>query len=53
MIHSFLRSVGFRNIKKKSDLYKILEDIINNPDVQSIEEDNLVKISALPYAEIL
>lgn len=40
MIHSFLRSVGFRNIKKKSDLYKILEDIINNPDVQSIEEDN-------------
>ena len=39
MIHSFLRSVGFHNIKKTSDLYRILEDIINHPDVQYVEED--------------
>lgn len=39
MIHSFLRSVGFHNIKKTSDLYNILEDIINHPDVQYVEED--------------
>lgn len=39
MIHSFLRSIGFRDIKKKADLYKILEDIINNPDTQTVEQD--------------
>lgn len=39
MIHSFLRSVGFHNIKKTSDLYNILEDIINHPDAQYVEED--------------
>ncbi|SCI41280.1 DUF based on E. rectale Gene description [uncultured Roseburia sp.] len=39
MVHSFLRSIGFRNLKKKSDLYQILEDVINHPDTQSVEKD--------------
>ena len=34
MIHSFLRSIGFREMKKSSDVYELLEEIINHPDIQ-------------------
>lgn len=39
MIHSFLRSVGFRGLQRTSDLYDILEDIINYPDAQQVQQD--------------
>lgn len=39
MIHSFFRSIGFRELKQNTELYKILEDIVNHPDEQSMLED--------------
>lgn len=39
MIHTFLRSVGFRNLTKNADLYPILESILNRPDAQAVVED--------------
>ena len=39
MIHSFLSAVGFKGLKKTSDLYDILEDVINYPDAQQVEKD--------------
>ena len=39
MIHSFLRSIGFREMKKSSDVYELLEEIINHPDIQQAEVD--------------
>ena len=39
MVHSFLGAVGFRDTKKKSDLYQILEEVINHPDTQTVGED--------------
>ena len=40
MIHSFLGAVGFRGLKRTTDLYDILEDVINFPDVQQSEQDS-------------
>lgn len=40
MIHSFLGAVGFRGLKRTTDLYDILEDIINYPDTQHAEQDS-------------
>lgn len=39
MIHSFLSAVGFRGLKRTTDLYDILEDAINYPDAQYVEKD--------------
>lgn len=39
MIHSFFRSIGFRELKQNTELYKILEDVVNHPDEQSMLED--------------
>ena len=39
MIHNFFRSIGFRELKKNADLYKILEDVVNHPDEQAMSED--------------
>lgn len=39
MIHSYLRSVGFRNIKRSTDLYDMLEDVINHADAQYAQEN--------------
>lgn len=39
MVHSFLSAVGFRDTKKKTDLYQILEEVINHPDIQTAGED--------------
>lgn len=39
MIHSFLRSIGFREMKKSSEVYALLEEIINHPDTQQAEVD--------------
>ena len=40
MIHSFLGAVGFRGLKRTTDLYDILEDVINYPDTQHAEKDS-------------
>ena len=39
MIHTFLRSIGFAELKQNVQLYKILEDVVNHPDEQQIAED--------------
>ena len=39
MIHTFLRSIGFRDLTKNADLYLILESILNRPDEQNIVKD--------------
>ena len=39
MIHSFLRSIGFRELKQNKDLYCILENVVNQPDEQKMTED--------------
>ena len=39
MIHSFLSAVGFKGLKRTTDLYDILEDVINYPDAQQVEKD--------------
>lgn len=38
-MHSYLRSIGFRNMKKKQEIKKIINDIIENPDDKKITED--------------
>lgn len=38
-MHSYLRSIGFRNMKKKQEIKKLIDDIIDNPDVKKITED--------------
>lgn len=38
-MHSYLRSIGFRNIKTRQDIKKLIDDIIENPDVKKITED--------------
>lgn len=39
MIHSYLRSIGFSELNRNVDLYKILEDVINHPDEQALNKD--------------
>lgn len=39
MIHTFFRSIGFCEMKQNVELYKILEDVVNYPDKQSMVED--------------
>lgn len=39
MIHSFLRSIGFSELKQNSELYGILEEVINHPDEQEAGKD--------------
>lgn len=38
-MHSYLRSIGFKNITKKKDIDLLIEDIIKNPDKKIITED--------------
>lgn len=38
-MHSYLRSIGFRNIKTRQDIKKLIDDIIENPDAKKITED--------------
>lgn len=38
-MHSYLRSIGFRNMKKKQEIKSLIDDIIKNPDVKKITED--------------
>lgn len=38
-MHSYLRSIGFKNLVKKKDLDLLIEDIIKNPDNKIITED--------------
>lgn len=39
MIHTFLRSIGFRDLTKNAELYPVLESILNRPDEQTIVTD--------------
>ncbi len=39
MIHNFLRSIGFHNLQKNTELFDILEDIVRNPDRKSVTRD--------------
>lgn len=39
MIHTFLRSIGFRDLTKNAELYPVLESILNRPDDQTIVTD--------------
>ncbi len=39
MIHTFSRSIGFRDLTKNAELYPVLESILNRPDEQSVVED--------------
>ena len=39
MIHSFLRSICFRELKHNKDMYCILENVVNQPDEQKMTED--------------
>ena len=39
MIHTFLRSIGFRDLTKNAELYPVLESIVNRPDDQTIVTD--------------
>lgn len=38
-MHSYLRSIGFRNVKQKKEIKSLIDDIINNPDNKKITED--------------
>lgn len=38
-MHSYLRSIGFRNVKQKQDIKSLIDDIIKNPDNKKITED--------------
>lgn len=38
-MHSYLRSIGFRNVKHKQEIKSLIDDIINNPDIKKITED--------------
>ncbi len=38
-MHDYLRSIGFKNLKKKKDLDVLINDIIKNPDNKIITED--------------
>ena len=39
MIHSFLRSIGFSEIRENTTLYDLLETVVNKPDRHSIIKD--------------
>lgn len=39
MIHSYFRSIGFSELSQNVELYKILEEVVNHPDEQTIDED--------------
>ena len=38
-MHSYLRSIGFRNLKNKNELDLLIKDIIDHPDCKVITED--------------
>lgn len=40
MIHSYLKSIGFSELFKNSDLYKILDDVIYHPDERAADQDS-------------
>ena len=39
MLHSFLKSIGFRNLHSNKELYPILEDVVKNADHEVITVD--------------
>lgn len=39
MIHSYLKSIGFSELKRNEELYAILEEVVNCPDEQRITDD--------------
>lgn len=45
-MHSYLRSIGFGSIKKKQEIKLLLDEIIKNPDVKKITEDEFGNVFA-------
>lgn len=45
-MHSYLRSIGFRNMNKKQEINSLIDDIIRNPDVKKITEDEYGNVFA-------
>ena len=40
MVHEFLSSIGFRNIKKDTEIYKILQNVLAAPDEHAFSFDS-------------
>ncbi len=38
-MHSFLKSIGFSDLEKDSDLYNILDEVVYHPDESRVEQD--------------
>ena len=38
-MHNYLRSIGFKNLKRKQDIDALLNDIVKNPDKKLVTED--------------
>lgn len=38
-MNSYLRSIGFRNLKNRRDMNRLIDDIVKNPDKKIITED--------------
>ncbi len=47
-MHSFLKSIGFSNVKKKKEIDALIQDVIDHPDRKTISEDEEGNV----YAEL-
>lgn len=45
-MHNYLRSIGFRSIKKKQEIKSLIDEVIKNPDVKKITEDEYGNVFA-------
>lgn len=45
-MHNYLRSIGFKNIKKRQDIKSLINDVIENPDNKKITEDEYGNVFA-------
>ena len=45
-MHSFLKSIGFRNLKKKQEINALIQQVIDHPDRKIISEDEEGSIHA-------
>ena len=45
-MHNYLRSIGFRSIKKKQEIKSLIDEVIKNPDVKKFTEDEYGNVFA-------
>ena len=45
-MHNYLKSIGFRSIKKKQEIKSLIDEVIKNPDVKKITEDEYGNVFA-------